>query len=297
MNRRAAVLGGLGALLLSFAAVFVRLADGAMGPTALAAWRMTLAAAALFGLARLAGARLRLPPRRLAFAAAAGIVFALDLFLWHRSILLVGAGLATVLASTQIFWSTAADRSKGWFSVALAFAGVALASGCGVASVSAWGVALGLGAGVAYGVYLLVLKRAGTGSMSDSVATLAWVCLFGGAALFAACGVEGVSVRPAGLRVLAAVAGLALLVQVAGWMAISRALAKAPASLAGLLLLLQPALATAWGILFFGESFTAIQVAGGLLLLTGIYVRLAAPRVPAAPPLPAGVPGAPSATP
>ena len=33
-----------------------------------------------------------------------GVVFAMDLIVWHKSILDVGAGVATLLANTQVFW-------------------------------------------------------------------------------------------------------------------------------------------------------------------------------------------------
>ncbi|MEW5995163.1 MAG: EamA family transporter, partial [Candidatus Zixiibacteriota bacterium] len=56
------------------------------------------------------------------------------------------------------------------------------------------------------------------------------------------------------------------------WWAIASSLPKINASRSGLALLLQPVLATVWGVLFFGEYLTPIQIAGALITLAAIYV-------------------------
>jgi drug/metabolite transporter (DMT)-like permease len=65
---------------------------------------------------------------------------------------------------------------------------------------------------------------------------------------------------------------LALVVQVLGWWAIANSLPRLVASRSSLSLLLQPLLATVWGVLFFGEYLTVIQIAGGVVTLGTIYV-------------------------
>src|SRR6185369_432014 len=99
-----ALLVGLGACTISFAAVVVKLL--AVPPTAVGFYRtgiaaLTLAAISVVtqGLGTFAGSR-----RAVMFAALSGACFAGDLFVWHQSILLVGAGVATLLANTQVFW-------------------------------------------------------------------------------------------------------------------------------------------------------------------------------------------------
>jgi len=65
---------------------------------------------------------------------------------------------------------------------------------------------------------------------------------------------------------------LAAVVQSIGWRAISEGLSKIEAYRAGLILLLQPILATVWGIIIFSESFTIMQLLGALITLAAIYV-------------------------
>ena len=97
----------LGASFISTAAVFVKyLSAAGVGETAIGAWRALLAAAVLFPLAALWGAPAWPGWRVWRVAVLAGLFFAIDLFVWHRSIVIIGAGVATILANTQIFWTT-----------------------------------------------------------------------------------------------------------------------------------------------------------------------------------------------
>ena len=64
----------------------------------------------------------------------------------------------------------------------------------------------------------------------------------------------------------------ALFSQVIGWVLITHSLPRVRASLAGLLLLLQPALAFVWDILFFSKETTALNLIGAAVTLTAIYI-------------------------
>ena len=94
-----------GAVLISTSAVFVKWVH--IGPTASAFWRMALAALMLLpilGFAVKRGAsRFRPSPRVLGLVAIAAVFFALDLWMWHRSILYVGVGMSTLLGNFQVF--------------------------------------------------------------------------------------------------------------------------------------------------------------------------------------------------
>ena len=101
--QKALLATALGATCISFAAPFVKWAE--MDPSAIGFYRCLFAAIALGPLV------LRIPRKtgswtgrgaKLAFVS--GIVFAMDLIVWHKSILDVGAGVATLLANTQVFW-------------------------------------------------------------------------------------------------------------------------------------------------------------------------------------------------
>jgi len=60
--------------------------------------------------------------------------------------------------------------------------------------------------------------------------------------------------------------------QVLGWLLIAYGLPHVKLSLAGFLLLIQPALAFIWGLLIFHEATNTIEVFGALITLFAIYL-------------------------
>ena len=91
-----------GAVLIGSNGLMVRLADTA--PTVSAFYRMLFAAAMLGALVAARGDWRPLPRAVWVLALLPAAAFAADLWLWHRSILLVGPGLATLLANAQVFF-------------------------------------------------------------------------------------------------------------------------------------------------------------------------------------------------
>lgn len=291
----------LGAVAIGFASSFVRLSD--LEPTASAFYRCFLAGIVILGAFRVMPAlrsRLgihdgpgastplgRIPPG----AWWPGIFFAIDLALWHKSILLTGAGIATVLANTQIFFvlGFAAARLReriGWPHVvlaALAFGGVAMIGS------SAWsegqvdagflrGVVLGFGTGVAYAGYLLSFRALRPAGWLEAFYNLGWVSLFCGLALCGFAVFEGSMSLPVGLQDWLLVLGLVFLCQIAGWLLISWGSARLPASQASSLLLMQPVSACVLGVVWLGERWTPLQTWGCLLTLAAVLSAVLLPR-------------------
>jgi len=95
----------VGAVIISFSAVFVRLAH--VGPTASGFYRVFFGALFLLAVVLIKRQRLWAGWTPLWLAVAAGILFSADLISWHRSILYVGPGLATILANFQVFFLAA----------------------------------------------------------------------------------------------------------------------------------------------------------------------------------------------
>jgi drug/metabolite transporter (DMT)-like permease len=65
---------------------------------------------------------------------------------------------------------------------------------------------------------------------------------------------------------------LSLVVQVGGQMGVSYALGYLPASIVSPTLLMQPVLTGLLAVPILGEKLTLVQVAGGLVVLAGIYI-------------------------
>lgn len=292
-----------GAVFISFAPVLVKLLNRwGVGASAIGAWRMTCGGIVFLSLAASLGARLSMPRRRIAAALGAGVAVATNLFVWHRSILIVGAGVATILASTQVFWTSGFGRlvyrerlsPRFVAAAALAFAGVAMLGGLGseveLGSRHLLGLGLGLAAGVCYASYILLVQRGVGGGatrrggnratpMVEVLVFLGWAGLVCGALLFAAAAIEGERLL-AGSRSIAAIAAMVLFPQVLGWLSIAGGLRRAPASSAALVLLLQPALATVWGVVFLAEKLHPLQVGGAAVTLLAVRLGTGGPSSP-----------------
>lgn len=272
-----------GTVMISFSAVFVRLVD--VEPTASAAYRMGLGGLVLAVVVLVRGGRLWNGTRPALVALMGAFFFALDLWFWHRSILYVGPGLATLLANFQVFAlaiiGVLVFRERGgwkfWLALPLGFGGlVLLVAGDWTALGEDYrlGVLLGLATAVAYAAYLLALRLARVGAASSGTSTadmtqLSLACALMLALAAAAGGERLWPVAPVDLGWLL-IYGIAA--QVLGWVLISTSLAKLPASRVGLVLLLQPTLAFIWDVWFFDRGFTAIEAAGAAITLAAIYL-------------------------
>lgn len=275
-----------GALCISFAAIFVKLLGREiMGPTAIAFWRVFIGALILFIWAILKKDRLVLNWRVLKWLVLAGFLFFLDLYFWHRSILYAGAGMATILANTQVFATAVLSffifkeklTFKFFMATVSAIVGVILLIGVGsdfeLTQLYLRGVFYGLLTGLVYANYLVTIKHAGQKMMSmDFIVLMAWTSLFSSVFLGVAGVVDGETMLPPSFYAVLILFALALVAQALGWWAISMSLSKIEGSRSGLILLLQPVLTTVWGVIFFGEYLTLIQLVGALVTLTAIYI-------------------------
>lgn len=271
-----------GAVLISFAGVFVALSGVASGPAAF--YRLTIGAVVLLGFAVLRRERLHMNPRFIVYVLLAGVSFAADLVIWQLSVYSVGPGIATLLPNFQVVLMTIAgwliwhERLTPRIAVAIGVAVVGLvlllmaAPQAGHVRFMA-GIAYGLGAAVAYTAYLLFLRLAGGSASREAPAFfIGLVSIIGAVATAAWIVMHGESfVVPFGMAWLwLACYGLGC--QALGWLLISTGLPSVPAALGGLLLLLQPTLTFAWDHLIFGRRFTLVELAGAALALVGLYL-------------------------
>jgi drug/metabolite transporter (DMT)-like permease len=282
LRERPVLTAVLGALTIAFSAIFVSLAD--VSPGTAAVFRCAYALPPLLLLAwferRRFGARAD-GQRRLAWIA--GILFAVDLVLWHHAIEEVGAGLATVLGNTQVVfvpiaaWLLLGER-PGWrvgVSVPLVLIGVVLISG--VLGGDAFGrnpglgVLFGIGTGIAYAAFLLVQRRANAdtrrpaGPLFDATLSAAVFSLLLG---LPTGGVDLVPTWPAHGWLLL----LALSVQVLGWLLISVSLPRLPAAVTSVVLTIQPVGSVLLGIWLLNEVPSAFQLMGVLFILAGLLL-------------------------
>ncbi|MCB9902600.1 MAG: DMT family transporter [Planctomycetes bacterium] len=284
-----------GALLIACAPLLVKnVVPDPLGPAACCFWRTSLGGLALAAFALVRGSSLRVSRPVAGLAVLAGVFFALDLVMWHEAIRIMtraGAGLATVLANTQVVWVALVGafvlrEGGGWklaVGVASAVLGVSFIAGlwtpAGLPGVPTVGLLLGLATGVWYASFLLTLRRAQRRAEAPStVALMTWASLATAVVSGVVALVRDEPMRVEGASAWGSVLGLALVVQALAWWLLTRNLSRIPAALGALLLLLQPTFATLGGVAFYGERLTVYEVVGAALILLGIYLGAVARR-------------------
>jgi drug/metabolite transporter (DMT)-like permease len=284
----------LGAMLLSSTGIFVVLAQ--VAPTVSAFYRMLFGGAMLLGWVVLGRRWAPVRGRDLALALLPALGFSLDLIFWHRSILWVGPGVATLLTNFQVFLMALVGAlvyrerlGRGFLpGITVALAGLWLLVGAHWSLFDArhrLGVWLGLASGLAYTVYLLSFRRALSGRTSLSAAQFLGVMSLLSAGLLLLWGwAEGDAFALPTLRNWSALLALGFFGQVLAWLLMVRAMPRLPASLVGLLLLLQPALAFVLDVLLFQRPTDGGDWLGLALALAGILLgtlRVRPARAPA----------------
>ena len=276
----------IGAAIIGSNGLMVRMAQ--MPPTAVAFWRMLLAGVLLAALVSTRHGWQPLSRKAWRWLAVPALAFAVDLWMWHKSILLVGPGLSTLLANAQVFFMAIAgvllfgERLNARFAagVLLAFFGLWLLLGADWATLPAqyrWGVWLGLGAGVCYAAYNVGIKRsqaeAGVGRARVPVEQVLCYAAFGSALCLGLIGwAEGEAFAPPSLRSWGVLLALAAIGHCLSWVLISRAMGVLPVALAGLLLLAQPIVAYLLDVVFLDISISPRQWLGLAVSLGGIFV-------------------------
>lgn len=293
--RRAELQIVAGSVLISFSAVFVKMVD--VGPTTSAVYRNAFGALALLPLVLLRSDPLWKGWRQLRWVLLAGLCFAADLYFWHRSILFVGPGLATLLGNFQVFFVAAAgflvfhERATLRFvlAVPLAVLGLFMLVGIHWGQFDAdyrRGVIFGILTALSYGAYLLCLRAARREpDRLTAMANLALSTLFTAVILLVVAGARAESLHVPNLRSWIVLVAYGVLCQALGWIIISRTLHVVDASRAGLILMLQPTLTYAWDVLFFHRPMTPLEVGGAALAMVAIYLGGVRPARAAAPPM------------
>jgi drug/metabolite transporter (DMT)-like permease len=218
-----------------------------------------------------------------------GLCFAADLFCWHTSIRYLGPGLATLLASFQVFVLTLVSivffhekiRARFIVSIPLAFLGLALVVGFDWMSLSAdykIGIIFGLAAAFLYSAFLLTLRKIQVLEAETSFFyALLLVSLLSTLFLGFQVQVTNNSFAIHSLFSLASLLALALFSQTIGWALISSSLPKIVPSIAGLILLLQPALSFVWDVIIFSRTTSMMNWMGVALVLAAIYMGMSTP--------------------
>jgi drug/metabolite transporter (DMT)-like permease len=271
-----------GAAFIALSPIFVRMSEA--GPTATAFWRVALAVPALWMLYCLDPQRHARPVAsrgRWVLLIAAGLAFAGDLVFWHTSIKLTSVANSTLLANlaslfvTLAAWIFLRQRPAALFlaGLAAALAGVLLLvhTSLQFSATALAGDALGVVTAMFYAAYILAVKglrdRGETTLHLMAVATTLTAVV-----LFPVALASGEAMLPQTARGWSILAGLALVSHAAGQGLIAYALAHLPAPFSSVSLLFQPVMAAIFAWLLLAEPLVPLQIAGGAIVLAGIYL-------------------------
>jgi drug/metabolite transporter (DMT)-like permease len=268
---------GLGVVSISWSAIFVRWA--AMPGIASAFYRVLIASSVLW-LLLLARRPFRLPvPRRIVLLSAlGGLFFAGDLAGYNIAVLHTSAGNATFLGNNAplvvglLSWRLTRRRpsSRFWIALAIASTGALCIVSSDLGRSSASADALAIFASVCFALYLLVTERVrgllDTLTLSTLSATACAVSLL---ALSAA---TRTSLAVPHLSSLAALVGLGLVCQLAGYFSLTYALGHLPATVSSVTVLAVAPLSALLAYWLFHEPMTPLQLSGGAFILAAVWV-------------------------
>ena len=255
-----------------------------VSPTTSGFYRLAIGGVALALVSAATGRQLRLSRRAWQILAVAAIFFALDIWFFHASIIIVGPGLATLLSNFQVFFMMLAGllllgqrpRLLQLLAIPLALLGLGLIVGFDWKALSSDyrnGVVLGLSAALFYAGYMLLMRAARRDSSDPlPIREVALVSLGSAMLLGVAAVAEGESLLIPSLMDGLWLFNYGVFSQCLGLLLIASSLRMVTTTQAGIALLLQPILSFIWDVLFFGRAMSAIELVGAALTLFAIYL-------------------------
>ncbi len=271
-----------GAIAMGISPIFVRFAD--VGPFASAFWRVCLALPFLYlwmvweerraGIAAKDALRIDTP------VVLAGIFFAGDLFFWHLAILNTTIANATLLACLAPVWvllfsGALIGEAVGRGAIAglvLCLGGAALLIGTSysIAPERFIGDLYGFATSIFFGLYFLAVRVA---RRTHSAGALTFMSTSVTAVILLAVTVlSGQGLWPQSLTGVGALLALGLFCHTGGQGLLSLALGALSAAFSSLVIFIEALAAALVAWLIFSDNLTPLQIAGGALILGGIWV-------------------------
>lgn len=273
----AALAGGV--VAISWSAIFVRWAR--MPGVSSAFYRMVIAAAVLWPAIGVLGRRQRgLTARALWIAAAGGVFFAGDVGFWNVAVLHTSAGNATFLSNCSplfvglITWALTRRMPSGRFWTALF---ICLAGSCCIVAADARQAparssadGLAVTAALCFAMYLVITGR--LRAWWDAATLLAFSTSASAVTLLIVALGANISLHVPGGASMWALMGLGLVCQVGGYFCLTYALGHLPATVTSILLLAIAPLTALFAFFVFRERMTPLEIAGGALVLAGVWI-------------------------
>jgi len=270
----------IGVLSVSFAAIFIRLADAP--PLVIAAYRLTIASLILIPIASIKSRQSlkKLARHEILLILLSSFFVALHFGLWitslsytsiASSVVLVTAHPAFVAVISYFLWNERLDKLTVG-GIVVAFLGVIFInySGFTFGSQAILGDLLALIAGFAMSAYLIIGRQLRTRIDILSYLTLLYTC--SAVILLVATVAFGYSFFGYSTTTYVMMVLLALIPQLIGHSSLNLAVRLISATLVSVAILGEPIGATLLGYLILGETPSINEIVGGLLILGGIFL-------------------------
>jgi drug/metabolite transporter (DMT)-like permease len=285
-DRRTMLIALAGAVAISFSPVFYIYSD--TNPSTGAFFRMLYALPALALLAYLVRKSDTRSSRTRWTAFGAGLILAPDMLAYHSSMIFIGIGIATLIGNSQVIivtlasWKLFGEKPNQAILISLPVVIIGLALISGIADTDPYGedpvkgVVFGTMAAFFYSSFLILFRYSNrelapsSSVQLDATAGAALGLLVLGLLPLSSMAIEPMELQPTwpghGWLIV-----LAILCQVAGWLAITHALPRLPAAHTSFAILLQPVLTLVWGyVILHQEGHSQNQVIGIFLVLAAI---------------------------
>ncbi len=285
-DRRTMLIALAGAVAISFSPVFYVYSN--TNPSTGAFFRMLYALPALALLAYLVRKADTRSSRTRWTAFGAGLILAPDMLSYHSSMIFIGIGIATLIGNSQVIivtlasWKLFGEKPNPAILLSLPVVIIGLALISGFADPEPYGedpvkgVVFGMMAAFFYSSFLILFRYSNRElAPSSSVQLDATVGAALGLLVLGLLPLSSVAIEPLELQPTWPGHGwlilLALLCQVAGWLAIAHALPRLPAAQTSFAILLQPVLTLIWGyFILHQEGHSQNQAIGVFLVLVAI---------------------------
>ena len=267
----------VGILCISWSAIFVKLAD--VSGLSSAFYRMFIG---FIGVLPIWIFRKRpfLNLKSVGVAVLCGVIFACDIAVWNISILLTKAAISTLIANLAPVWIGIGailflKEKPGrifWIGTAIALFGVSIIVGISQIYHSKLnaGHFLAILASLFYAIYLLIMRK---GREKLDTVTFTMISMFSSTlVLFFISVVTDTQLSGFSVQTWGAFAGLGLISQLGGWLAINYAIAYMPSTVASVSLLSQSVFTALIAVPVLGEKLTIMEVFGALIVLSGIFL-------------------------
>ena len=285
-DRRTMLIALAGAVAISFSPVFYVYSD--TNPSTGAFFRMLYALPALALLAYLVRKSDTRSSRTRWTAFGAGLILAPDMLSYHSSMIFIGIGIATLIGNSQVIivtlasWKLFGEKPNQAILVSLPIVVIGLALISGIADTDPYGedpvkgIVFGTMAAFFYSSFLILFRYSNrelapsSSVQLDATAGAALGLLVLGLLPLSSMAIEPLELQPTwpghGWLIV-----LAMLCQVAGWLAIAHALPRLPAAHTSFAVLLQPVLTLVWGyVILHQDGHSQNQVIGIFLVLAAI---------------------------